>query len=156
MHVVGLLRPTHFRARRKIRRDERMGLTTRLTLDDAIESLRDARKGFPILGSFTVSPQRETNLIDIHVRHRDPEWAAHLATTVAEVFVRFNLERRRAASGEAANWLGQQVDVQRVKLEEAELALQEFKEKTNIVSASLRERSNMTMDSLKSLLTFLK
>ena len=102
-----------------------------------------------ILGRFTVVPQRETNLIDIHVRHRDPEWASHLATAVGEVFVRFNLERRRAS--EAARWLGQQVDVQRVKLEEAELGLQEFKEKTNIVSVSLRDRSNMTMDSLKSL-----
>ena len=43
------------------------------------------------------------------------------------------------------------MDVQRVKLEEAELALQEFKESNNIVSVSLRDRTNMTMDSLKSL-----
>ena len=103
------------------------------------------------MGQYSVAPQRDTNLIDIQVRHPDPEWAQLLATTVGEVFVRFNLQQRRAASGEAAKWLGQQVDVQRVKLEDAELALQEFKEANNIVSVSLRDRTNMTMDALKSL-----
>ena len=77
--------------------------------------------------------------------------ATLLATTVAEVFVKTNLERRRSATAEAAVWLGQQVDVQRLKLEDAELALQEFKEQNNIVSVSLRERSNMAMDSLKAI-----
>ena len=107
--------------------------------------------GFPILGRYTVSPQRDSNLIDIYVRDFDPKWATLLATTVAEVFVKTNLERRRSATAEAAVWLGQQVDVQRLKLEDAELALQEFKEQNNIVSVSLRERSNMAMDSLKAI-----
>ena len=129
----------------------RLGLDQVLTLEAALESLSQTPPGYPIMGQYSVSPQRDTNLIDIHVRHRDPVWAQLLATTVGEVFVRFNLEQRRAASGEAAKWLGQQVDVQRVKLEEAELALQEFKESNNIVSVSLRDRTNMTMDSLKSL-----
>ena len=65
--------------------------------------------------------------------------------------LKLNLERRRSATSEAAVWLGQQVDVQRLKLEDAELALQEFKEQNNIVSVSLRDRSNMTMDSLKAI-----
>ena len=129
----------------------RLGLDKSLSLADAIDSLRDKPPGYPILGQYSVSPQRQTNLIDIHVRHRDREWARLLATTVGEVFVRFNLQQRRAASGEAAKWLGQQVDVQRLKLEDAELALQEFKEANNIVSVSLRDRTNMTMDALKSL-----
>ena len=134
-----------------VARLERLGLAQSLSLESLIETLTKKPKGYPVLGGYSVLPQRDTDLIDIQVRHRDPEWAQLLATTVAEVFVRFNLEQRRAATGQAAKWLGQQVDVQRLKLEEAELALQEFKETNNIISVSLRDRTNMTMDSLKSL-----
>jgi len=130
---------------------QRLGLDQHLDLNGAIESLMNKPKGYPILGSYSVVPQRDTNLIDLVVKHPDPEWAQLLATTVGEVFVRFNLEQRRALTGEAAKWLGQQVDVQRIKLEEAELALQEFKEKNNIISVSFRDQTNITMDALKSL-----
>ena len=128
-----------------------LGLNQSLSIDAAIERVSQQEPGFPILGRYTVSPQRDSNLIDIYVRDFDPKWATLLATTVAEVFVKTNLERRRSATAEAAVWLGQQVDVQRLKLEDAELALQEFKEQNNIVSVSLRERSNMAMDSLKAI-----
>ena len=134
-----------------LERLERLRLTKSLSIEAAIETLSAARPGHPIIGMYRVVPQRDTDLIDIVVSHPERDWARTLATTVAEVFVQRNLEQRRSASAEAAAWLGQQVDVQRSKLEEAELALQEFKEANNIVSVSLRERTSMTMDALKSL-----
>ena len=130
---------------------EYLRLANVFSLDSLIQSLSQTRPGYPVRGAYSVIPQRDTNLIDIRVRHPDREWAQTLATAVAKVFVQFNLQQRRAATAEAASWLGQQVDVQRAKLEDAELQLQEYKKNKNIVSVSLRDRSNMTMDSLKAI-----
>ena len=70
-----------------IERLKRLGLDKSLTLNSALESLTNKPPGYPIMGQYSVAPQRDTNLIDIQVRHPDPEWAQLLATTVGEVFV---------------------------------------------------------------------
>ena len=62
------------------------------------------RVGFPILGRFTVVPQREINFSWYTCASQRSRMGFAFSDRGWQVFVRFNLERRRAASGGAARW----------------------------------------------------
>src|SRR5215813_1336523 len=62
-----------------------------------------------IVGSETVEPVPQTNLVIIHYRHTDPRLAQKIADTLAEVFVANNVERQESGTSKAAQELGQEI-----------------------------------------------
>src|SRR5436190_8306056 len=58
-----------------------------------------------IIGNETVEPISGTNLVTIKYRHADPELAQKIADTLAEVFVKNNLDRATQGSDKAEDLL---------------------------------------------------
>ena len=84
-------------------------------------------------GHLTAGPREDTQLVEVRVKHTDPDSAALLANLVAEVYVEASLEFRRKAARETRVWLEGQSQSYRTQLEAASAALLEFKQTNDLV-----------------------
>jgi len=98
-----------------------------------------------------VTQVRGTHLLAVNVRDADPARAATLANAVANAFVQHHLERKLANSNEAFQFLQAQKAEQEKKLNEAENALQEFRERVKVVSLDVTEQDNPVLVRLRRL-----
>jgi len=77
-------------------------------------------------GRLTVEPLRNTRLVDVSFQSHYPDLAARVVNTVAEAFIAQQIEQRIDATRYATQFLAQQIDEARGKLEEAEAGLTGF------------------------------
>ncbi|QIF02909.1 polysaccharide biosynthesis tyrosine autokinase [Roseimicrobium sp. ORNL1] len=75
-----------------------------------------------------------TRLIDIRAEHTDPETARKLADGVAEEYLRFTIETRNRSNQMANQMLMEEATRLKEKVSRSQLALQEFRERTGLVS----------------------
>lgn len=85
------------------------------------------------LSMLTVTPVRNTQLVNVSIDSTDAEFAAHAANTLAEVYIESHLEAKLAVTQKAASWLGVRLEGLRKKLNFSEVELQNFKEKEHLV-----------------------
>jgi capsular exopolysaccharide synthesis family protein len=97
----------------------------------------------------TIAPIRNSRLVDIRFRSRDPRLAAGVTNTIAQQYIQQNLEFKFLSTKQASDWLGQQLTEQRKKVEESELALQKYREKGDAVA--LEDRQNIVVQRLSDL-----
>ncbi len=86
------------------------------------------------VGGLAVEPVRQTHLVNVSYRSRDPEFAAKAANTIAHEYIQEGLLGRLESSKETSDFLSGQLEEQRRKVEESERALQEYKEKNDAVA----------------------
>lgn len=91
-----------------------------------------------LLGMLTVVPAEQSQLIDIHVEHTDPDRAAILANLLAEAYSDSILDSRRNASAGATSWLEEQLGEARNAMDEARGDVHTFMAQTN--TADIEER----------------
>jgi exopolysaccharide transport family protein len=91
------------------------------------------------LDRLTVSPVRNSRLVEVSFRARDPKLAATVANAIAQAYIEQNLEFRFTATREASAWLTQQLDEQRKQVEAAETRLQQYREQNEAISFENRE-----------------
>lgn len=91
-----------------------------------------------LLGMLTVVPAEQSQLIDIHVEHTDPDRAAILANLLAEAYSDSILDSRRNASAGATSWLEEQLGEARTAMDEARGDVHTFMAQTN--TADIEER----------------
>ena len=101
------------------------------------------------LSQLTVSPVRNSRLVDIRFQSPDPALAASVANTMAKGYIEQNLEFKFLSSKEASDWLGQRLAEQRKQVDASEQALQRYREQTD--SVSLEERQNIVVQKLADL-----
>jgi succinoglycan biosynthesis transport protein ExoP len=85
----------------------------------------------------TIQPVGGSRLVNLHFNAYDPELAALAVNTLAQLYIEQSLEFRFTASSEATGWLSERLQEQQKKLEDAERALQSFREH----EGSSRDRS---------------
>jgi uncharacterized protein involved in exopolysaccharide biosynthesis/Mrp family chromosome partitioning ATPase len=90
------------------------------------------RKANSIGGKVTVDAIKKTNLVNLFVRHPNRLMAAEIANNLAEILVERNLSEQRRMANSSLTFLSEQLDEARVKLEEAESKLYEYKAKHEI------------------------
>ena len=81
----------------------------------------------------TVEPVRLSQLVRVSFESYDSELAARIANMVAETYIESDLEARYQMTQKASNWLSDRLGSLRQKLEAAEQALQQYREKERIV-----------------------
>lgn len=108
-----------------------------------------ARARGMVRGAVTFDRRPNTTLIAITAIHRDPRAAAFLANRVAEQAVKYAFDRNVASTDASLSFLRDQAEDMRKKAESAERALQEYRQRFNMVS--LEASQNIIVDSLKSL-----
>jgi succinoglycan biosynthesis transport protein ExoP len=94
----------------------------------------------------TISPVRLSRLVDIKVEHTNPQRAALIANTIGQMFISNNLAQKQMSSSEALNWLMQQEESTRQKVEDYETKMQEYRTEKNEVS--LEDTSDLVRQSL--------
>src|SRR5262245_11011193 len=97
----------------------------------------------------TVSPIRNSRLVDVKYRHPDPALATSIVNALTRNYIEQNLEYRFMASKEANDWLGARLAEQRREVEAAEARLQSYREQNETIA--LADRDNITMQKLADL-----
>jgi succinoglycan biosynthesis transport protein ExoP len=101
------------------------------------------------LGSLKIEPIRNSRLVKVHYDSTNPELAAQVPNVLANSYIKQNLESRFNATEQAKDWLSNQIDILKGKVEKADEALHEFGLKHGIVS--LDEKENIIMQRLTEL-----
>jgi succinoglycan biosynthesis transport protein ExoP len=116
---------------------ESLGLTRRMP------RLADAGDAARVLATIVqVEPKRNTRLVDIKVRDAEPQLAADVANGVAKAYARFNLESKLGSTREAMLWLSEQMNELKAKVQDSEVALQKYRERSGIVG--IEQQRNIT------------
>lgn len=100
----------------------------------------------------TVKLRRGTRLIDVTVKHSNPQLTDLLANSLVSEFISDNAEQHENNSSEANTNLSGQAGILRKKLQESEAALETYRE-TNSEASSLDDRQNTVVAALKELST---
>jgi polysaccharide biosynthesis transport protein len=96
-----------------------------------------------------VKVRRATRLIDVSVGDIDPKRAQQLAESMVKEFVDRSFEQELGLTENATNYLRQEADRLKAKLQSAEQAVENFREDHN--SVSLEDRQNIVIEKLKDL-----
>ena len=113
------------------------------------ETLEQSRAVDRFLDNLTVSPIRNSRLVDLKYRLPDPELAMRVVNAIAKNYIEQNLEYKFLASKEASDWLGERLTEQRRQVEAAEAALQQYREQNDAIS--LENRENIVVQKLADL-----
>jgi polysaccharide biosynthesis transport protein len=107
----------------------------------------------PIIRAFldklSVSPIRNSRLVDVSYRSADPKIAAQVANELADSYINQNLDYRFTSTQEATTFLGEQIAEQRKRVEATELALQKYREQNDAVA--LDDRQDIVVQKLADL-----
>ncbi len=103
------------------------------------ESFAQSRAIDRFLANLTVSPIRNSRLVDLRFRLRDAELATRIVNALAKNYIEQNLEYRFTASKEASDWLGERLKENRNEVEQAEAALQRYREQNDAIPLENRE-----------------
>ena len=76
--------------------------------------------------SLKVRSAGDVRIIEVFVDSTDPQMAADFANTLADQFIDQNMEARWNMSQRTGTWLARQLDAMRIKLEQSEVALQDY------------------------------
>jgi polysaccharide biosynthesis transport protein len=125
------------------------GETPAVRGNGAPETAEQARAIDAFLTRLTVSPIRNSRLVDLKFRLPDPELAARVVNALARNYIEQNLEYRFVASKEASDWLSDRLSEHRREVEQAEVALQAYREQTDAIP--LQHRENIVVQKLTDL-----
>ncbi len=101
-----------------------------------------------VRGMLDVEPVKDSRTAYIKVSHRYPKWAQRLANAAVNAYIDHSSQVHRQVTQDAASWLTSQAADLKIKMEESELQLFEFKRDNQILSVSLEDRQNITSQRL--------
>ena len=101
--------------------------------------------------SLKVEPQEDTKLVDIRISGLDPQLVAQQANTLAEIYIRKNLEKKLEVNRKAQVWLTDQIEVLEKQMHDAELKLQKLREERKFVSLDTEEKKGFILTGLNDL-----
>ncbi|MEX2489648.1 MAG: polysaccharide biosynthesis tyrosine autokinase, partial [Pseudomonadales bacterium] len=113
------------------------------------ESARLARAVDRFLNKLTVTPVRDSKLVQVGFESFDPELSSRVANTLVAEYMQANLERYYNAGNEARSFLRTQLTDMQANLERADQSLQDFARRQGI--ADLEARMLLANDKLASL-----
>lgn len=116
---------------------------------EATESAAQSRVIDVFLRGLTVTPVRNSRLVDVTYRSSEGAFSSRVANAIAKQYIEQNLEFKFLATKEATDFLNQRTAEQRKALEQSEQALQKYRERTGAVA--LEDRQNIVVQRLADL-----
>jgi polysaccharide biosynthesis transport protein len=105
---------------------------------ESVEARREMSVG-QVMGGLSVQPVGQSAIVRITYSCPDPGWAQRVSVAVAEEFAKMTLDMRFTASTYARNYLQEQLDALKVKLEDSERRVIEYAQKEGIFSVDSKE-----------------
>jgi polysaccharide biosynthesis transport protein len=103
------------------------------------------------INNITVTPIRNSRLVDVSFDAKNPVLAAQIANTLAKAYIDKGLETRLKATQDAIVFLSNQIEQGKRKVDEAEQALLQYKEKAGIITDFSSDVENITAQKLATL-----
>ena len=113
------------------------------------ETTRQARGIDAFLGHLKITPIRNSRLVDVVFESTDPEIAARAANALSKGYIEQTFQQKLQVSQDASSWLEKELATQRDVVENAELALQRYREDHDAVS--VEDRQNIVVQKLADL-----
>jgi capsular exopolysaccharide synthesis family protein len=126
---------------------EATAATSAVTSDDDERAIGGLASG--LLGGLEVNPLRNTQLVEISFRSRDPETAARVANGFADAYIDWGIENRTRVAGKASTFFAAQIETLKLEIQDKENQLQAYSRRTDIVS--LDPGTNVTLKRLEAL-----
>ena len=98
---------------------------------DAAQARRGMAVG-QVMGGLSVQPVAQSAIVRITYSYIDPSWAQRISIAVAEEFEKMTLDMRFSASKYARDFLQEQLDAQKLKLEDSEKQVIDYAQKEGI------------------------
>lgn len=89
--------------------------------------------------SFVIQMRHGTRLLDLIAEHQNPEMAQKLANDLSTQFIRQTVKQRFLNSQVTTNFLLEEANKQKARLQQSEEALQAYKEKYNAISLDAKQ-----------------
>jgi capsular exopolysaccharide synthesis family protein len=121
-----------------------VGAPKRIEPPPADETSTQSAQIGEFLSGLTVMPVKNTRLVDVKYMSPDPVIAERAANAVVDQYIKQSLDFRLAASKEANDYLSEQLEEQRKKVEQSETALQQYKETHDAVALDDKENTVVT------------
>ena len=132
-----------------IRTEKKVVLKPGLMPDD--ERLPDSGLVSSFVGRISVSPVRDSRLVDIGFTARDPQVAVRAVNALAQAYIDNNMDLRLGAIKDAMAWMNERIEEERTKVENAERKLQEYREREGIITEFSGEVETVTAQKLAQL-----
>lgn len=116
---------------------------------DAAENAMQSRVIDSFLAKLTVTPIRNSRLVDVRYSSPDPAVSSRVANALAKQYIEQNMEFKFLATKEATDFLNARTAEQRQQLEQSEQALQKYREQTGAMA--LEDRQNIVVQRLTDL-----
>lgn len=100
-------------------------------------------------GAASASLRQGSRIIEVRVRHPDPELAAEVANAFVETYINANLSVKTKYSKQAAKFLATELDAAQKVLRDAEQRVADFKSENQILSISLEDKINLVAANLE-------
>jgi capsular exopolysaccharide synthesis family protein len=94
-----------------------------------------------LIGNVEVKPVRETRLVEIHYRHRDPDIAKKIADTWADAFKSHNLDQRFQENKDAGSYLEKSIAKAKLELKESEEELLNYRKANQVIDFGEKENT---------------
>ncbi len=109
--------------------------------ENIIDPRREAELAFDktvrmLLKSLSISPIRNTDIVQISVEAKSPFEAAYIANTISKTYQRENRLENQAEVRKVKDFLAEQLDVIQKQLRESEMALKDYMEQNKVVALS--------------------
>jgi len=129
--------------------DKPSGLSPAVDAAGSTESAVQSRVIDRFLTGLTVTPVRNSRLVDVSFLSPEPALSSRVANALAKQYIEQNLEFKFLATKEATDFLNARTAEQRKSLEKSEQALQQYREKTGAMA--LEDRQNIVVQRLSDL-----
>jgi capsular exopolysaccharide synthesis family protein len=115
-------------------------------IPDAGETSAQSKAIDAFLKKLTVSPVRNSRIVDVRFESKDPDVAEHIVNALAKGYIDQNMEFKFLSTKEASDWLGVRLADQRKQVESAESRLQQYREQNDAIS--MKDRENIVVQKL--------
>jgi capsular exopolysaccharide synthesis family protein len=100
-------------------------------------------------GGVRVLPIKDSRVVGVAFRDRNPELARELANHIAATYIEQNLQLKREATRGASRWVATLLDTAQKSLDTSERELYLFRKSNNLLSVDLDDRRNMIAKDLE-------
>ena len=101
-----------------------------------------------LMSKLTVSPVKDTRIVNVRVEDTDAKRASLLANEVAEAYIAENLALRLRISESANRWLEERLGELEQKTKQSEIAVYDFKKDADMLTTSLEDRASIVSQRL--------
>lgn len=126
-------------------------LTPQDQLEQALKDESDSKLVDNFLGRLSIDPVRNSRVVNIRFKAKDPVLAARIANAITQVYIELGLEAKLLAVQDAVSWLSNRIQEERSKVEEAQLRFQKYKEDNSIITNFTSDTEQVTQQKLAEL-----